>query len=132
MDDLRHTAGALGVGARQLLHARRLHSSSPRHRDRDRSDPHHPGTATDLSAARIDAVIFDMDGVLADSEPLHQHVIRVMLAEYGVDWDITHGDPTVGLRSLDGFEVIRARHRLPHDARRLDALYTARVLPVLR
>jgi len=81
---------------------------------------------------RIDAVIFDMDGVLADSEPLHQDVIRVMLAEYGVDWDITHGDPTVGLRSLDGFEVICAHHPLPHDARRLDALYTARVLPVLR
>lgn len=81
---------------------------------------------------RIDAVIFDMDGVLADSEPLHQDVIRIMLAEYGVDWDITRGDPTVGLRSLDGFEVICARHPLPHDARRLDALYTARVLPVLR
>jgi HAD superfamily hydrolase (TIGR01509 family) len=73
-----------------------------------------------------------MDGVLADSEPLHQHVIREMLAEYGVDWDITRGDPTVGLRSLDGFELICARHRLPHDARRLDALYTARVLPTLR
>ena len=73
-----------------------------------------------------------MDGVLADSEPVHQNVIQMMLAEYGVDWDITHGDPTVGLRSLDGFEVICARHPLPHDARRLDALYTARVLPVLR
>jgi HAD superfamily hydrolase (TIGR01509 family) len=73
-----------------------------------------------------------MDGVLADSEPLHQDVIRAMLAEYGVDWDITRGDPTVGLRSLDGFEVICARHPLPHDARRLDALYTARVLPMLR
>jgi HAD superfamily hydrolase (TIGR01509 family) len=73
-----------------------------------------------------------MDGVLADSEPVHQHVIRVMLAEYGVDWDISRGDPTVGLRSLDGFEVICARHPLPHDARQLDALYTARVLPVLR
>jgi HAD superfamily hydrolase (TIGR01509 family) len=73
-----------------------------------------------------------MDGVLADSEPLHQHVIRVMLAEYGVDWDISRGDPTVGLRSLDGFEIICARHPLPHDARQLDVLYTARVLPVLR
>ena len=73
-----------------------------------------------------------MDGVLADSEPLHQDVIRAMLAEYGVDWDITHGDPTVGLRSLDGFEVICAHHSLPHDVRRLDALYTARVLPTLR
>ena len=73
-----------------------------------------------------------MDGVLADSEPLHQDVIRVMLADYGVDWDLTHGDPTVGLRSLDGFEVICARHSMPHDARWLDARYTALVLPVLR
>jgi len=73
-----------------------------------------------------------MDGVLADSEPLHQDVIRVMLAEYGVDWDTTSGDPTVGLRSVDGFEVICARHPLPHDAQWLDACYTARVLPVLR
>ena len=73
-----------------------------------------------------------MDGVLADSEPLHQDVIRVMLGEFGVDWDVTDGDPTVGLRSLDGFEVICARHPLPHDARWLDACYTARVLPVLR
>jgi HAD superfamily hydrolase (TIGR01509 family) len=93
--------------------------------------PHHPGTATDLSAT-IAAVIFDMDGVLADSEPLHQHVIRVMLAELGVDWDIARGDPTVGLRSIDGFEIICARHPLSHDARQLDTLYTSRVLPVLR
>jgi len=80
----------------------------------------------------IDAVIFDMDGVLADSEPLHQHVIRLLLAEYGVDWDPDGGDPTVGLTSLEGFAIICARHALPHDPRRLDELYTDRVLPVLR
>jgi len=76
----------------------------------------------------IDAVIFDMDGVLADSEPLHQHAIRVLLAEYGVDWAPDGRDPTVGLTSLESFAVICARHTLPHDPRRLDELYTARVL----
>src|SRR5438445_4197517 len=80
----------------------------------------------------IDAVIFDMDGVLADSEPLHQHAIRVLLAEYGVDWAPDGRDPTVGLTSLESFAVICARHTLPHDPRRLDELYTARVLPLLR
>src|SRR5438132_11130820 len=80
----------------------------------------------------IDAVIFDMDGVLADSEPLHQHAIRVLLAEYGVDWAPDGRDPTVGLTSLESFAVICARHTLPHAPRRLDELYTSRVLPLLR
>jgi HAD superfamily hydrolase (TIGR01509 family) len=73
-----------------------------------------------------------MDGVLADSEPLHQDVIRGLLAEYGVDWRPGDHDPTVGLTSVEGFAVICALHPLPHDPRRLDELYTERVLPVLR
>jgi HAD superfamily hydrolase (TIGR01509 family) len=73
-----------------------------------------------------------MDGVLADSEPLHQNVIRGLLAEYGVDWRPASHDPTVGLTSVEGFAVICALHPLPHDPQRLDELYTARVLPVLR
>ena len=73
-----------------------------------------------------------MDGVLADSETLHQNVIRGLLAEYGVDWRPASHDPTVGLTSVEGFAVICALHPLPHDPQRLDELYTARVLPVLR
>jgi HAD superfamily hydrolase (TIGR01509 family) len=73
-----------------------------------------------------------MDGVLADSEPLHQHVIRRLLAEYGVDWSPDGRDPTVGMTSLESFALICTRHALPHDPRRLDALYTERVVPVLR
>ena len=53
-----------------------------------------------------------MDGVLADSEPLHQDVIRGLLAEYGVDWYPGDHDPTVGLTSVEGFAVICARHPL--------------------
>jgi HAD superfamily hydrolase (TIGR01509 family) len=73
-----------------------------------------------------------MDGVLADSEPLHQHTIRLLLAEYGVDWNPDGDDPTVGMRSLEGFAVICSLHPLPHDPARLDELYIERVLPVLR
>src|SRR2546427_221574 len=73
-----------------------------------------------------------MDGVLADSEPLHQHAIRLLLAEYGVDWMPDGRDPTVGLTSLESFAIICERQALRHDPRHLDALYTARVLPLLR
>jgi HAD superfamily hydrolase (TIGR01509 family) len=73
-----------------------------------------------------------MDGVLADSEPLHQHVIRLLLAEYGVDWSPDGRDPTVGMTSLESFAVICSLHALPHAPWRLDELYTERVLPVLR
>ncbi len=89
-------------------------------------------SGTDDPRAAIDAVIFDMDGVLADSEPLHQHAIRLLLAEYGVDWTPDGRDPTVGLTSLESFAIICERHALRHDPRHLDALYTARVLPLLR
>jgi len=44
-----------------------------------------------------------MDGVLADSEPLHQHAIRLLLAEYGIDWAPDGRDPTVGLTALEAF-----------------------------
>ncbi|MXV80329.1 MAG: HAD family phosphatase, partial [Chloroflexi bacterium] len=37
-------------------------------------------------ASQSSAVIFDMDGVLLDSEPLHYEAVRQALAEQGVDF----------------------------------------------
>ena len=34
-----------------------------------------------------DAIILDMDGVLADTEPIHVEAFRVMLLEYGIKAD---------------------------------------------
>lgn len=39
---------------------------------------------TDEPGTPIRAVVFDMDGVLLDSEPLHQIVVNDLLAEHGV------------------------------------------------
>src|SRR5205814_1824464 len=94
-----------------------------RSRGRCRAAARWPVSGTDDPRAAIDAVIFDMDGVLADSEPLHQHAIRLLLAEYGVDWMPDGRDPTVGLTSLESFAIICERHALRHDPRHLDALY---------
>jgi HAD superfamily hydrolase (TIGR01509 family) len=79
---------------------------------------------------RIDAVIFDLDGVLLDSEPLHEEVARAVLAECGVaDVD---PDDYVGMTTLDSFAAICRARALPHDPVELDARYTGRVIPLLR
>lgn len=43
------------------------------------------------------AVIFDMDGVLADSEPVHLAAERAMLADYGHHLSLAAKQPFVGL-----------------------------------
>lgn len=79
---------------------------------------------------RIDAVIFDMDGVLLDSEPLHEDVTRLLLADCGVTWG--SGVAYVGMTTRESFTLICHELALPHDPAELDARYTARVIPLLR
>jgi HAD superfamily hydrolase (TIGR01509 family) len=79
---------------------------------------------------RIDAVIFDMDGVLLDSEPLHDEVARAVLAECGVT--TVSPDLYVGMTTLDSFTVICREFALSQDPAELDARYAARVIPLLR
>jgi HAD superfamily hydrolase (TIGR01509 family) len=85
-----------------------------------------------VSEPRVAAVIFDMDGVLTDSEPLHDEATQALLAECGVTWAPARGDPFIGLTTLESFTAICSRLALPHDPHDLEARYTARVLPLLR
>jgi len=73
----------------------------------------------------FDAVIFDMDGVLADSEPMHREITRAMLAAYGVAHPDEVEEELVGFRDLDMFRVLCERHRLPDDAETLTERRTA-------
>ncbi|HLZ71846.1 MAG TPA: HAD family phosphatase [Dehalococcoidia bacterium] len=41
-----------------------------------------------LAGRKIDAVVFDMDGVLLDSEPLHHETVNALLAEEGATLDL--------------------------------------------
>ncbi|WP_369008516.1 HAD family hydrolase, partial [Klebsiella pneumoniae] len=44
----------------------------------------------------IKAVVFDMDGVLLDSEPLHDRTNIEILKSYGINADASVTDPFVG------------------------------------
>ncbi len=45
----------------------------------------------------IEAVVFDLDGVLVDSEPVWEEVRRRVVAEYGGHWDADTQDRLMGM-----------------------------------
>ena len=86
----------------------------------------------------FEAVIFDMDGVLVDSEPLHYESTVRVLADVGVRFTARENDEFVGWTDLAMFERLVARHRLsaaPEDlAARRVALMLERIadgIPVM-
>ena len=79
----------------------------------------------DLSG--IDAIIFDNDGVLVDSETIHVAVERELLAEIGLDYDYeTYMSRFVGLNNHD-FHTALARDYAETHARRFPADFKARL-----
>jgi HAD superfamily hydrolase (TIGR01509 family) len=61
---------------------------------------------------RPTAIIFDMDGVLTDSEPLHVHATQVLLATYGVDYVQPADENFFGLTDREVFRILRRRYSL--------------------
>src|SRR5438552_4038057 len=69
----------------------------------------------------VDAIIFDMDGVLVDSEPLGLLAMRRVMARQGVAYTDADNDEFVGRTTLEECRILGARHRLeadPHDLTR--------------
>ncbi len=63
---------------------------------------------------RFAAVIFDMDGVLVDSEPMHVEAMREVLRPYGVPYTDEENEQFFGFTDLEVFRILRERHgRLP-------------------
>ncbi|MBI4608976.1 MAG: HAD-IA family hydrolase [Candidatus Rokubacteria bacterium] len=60
----------------------------------------------------IGAIIFDMDGVLVDSEPLNFEALRLVLARYGIAYSEADNAPFVGVTDREHFRALRARYGL--------------------
>lgn len=82
---------------------------------------------------RFDAVIFDMDGVIVDSEPWHEHAFREIFHELG--YGDRHG---IDFRSYIGrsdralWEDFIEKHEPPHPLDHLLALKQGRLIDLLR
>jgi HAD superfamily hydrolase (TIGR01509 family) len=80
----------------------------------------------------IDAVIFDMDGVLVDSEPLALAAMRRVMARHGVEYTEADNDEFLGRTTIETCRTLRARHALePHEAE-LARLYLDTILALIR
>jgi beta-phosphoglucomutase len=80
-------------------------------------------TATRDARAAIQAIVFDFDGVLADSEPLHLRSYQEVLAPLGVT--LTRDEYYADLLGFDDegvFKRLAEAHGWPMDKRRLAAL----------
>jgi HAD superfamily hydrolase (TIGR01509 family) len=70
---------------------------------------------------RYEAIVFDMDGVLLDSEPLHYSALNAALGKDGVTLGREEYEQFIGTRTEAMLDVLMARYKLP----RLHAEYLA-------
>ncbi len=66
--------------------------------------------------AAIQAVIFDMDGLMIDSEPLHKEAWQITLRRFGYELDEALFAQLVGLRTREDAVLLREHFHLPVKA----------------
>ncbi|HEV7662586.1 MAG TPA: HAD family phosphatase [Chloroflexota bacterium] len=81
--------------------------------------------------ARLSAVVFDMDGVLIDSEPLHYSVLRDLLAGEDCALSSTEYEQFLGTTTQATLETLIDRHSLQRPLADYLADYNAGVLHLL-
>ena len=74
------------------------------------------------------AVVFDMDGVLLDSEPVHYSVLRALLASEGIAWTWGDHERSLGKTIEDTWADLRARHGAAAPVDELAARYDSEML----
>src|SRR5215813_4777235 len=75
----------------------------------------------------LHAIVFDFDGVLADSEPLHFEVYRRVLADVGITLTPErYYERYLGYDDVGGFRAMLADNGYASDDRAVQALVTAK------
>jgi HAD superfamily hydrolase (TIGR01509 family) len=81
---------------------------------------------------RFDAMVFDMDGVLLDSEPLHFKALATVLGAEGVELAMPEFEEFIGTTTESMFLELVARHALARPVSDYIARYDTEILRLLR
>ena len=76
----------------------------------------------------IRAVIFDHDGVIADTEPVHFRADNAILARYGFSISAEANDSLVGVSTRKSWEILREMFKIPEAAEWLAEEKTSMIL----
>jgi HAD superfamily hydrolase (TIGR01509 family) len=70
----------------------------------------------------VKAVIFDMDGVIIDSEPFHWDVNKIIFKDLGIDVSFTEYQNYIGVSNTNMWTDLKNRHSLPQTVKQLVAM----------
>ena len=76
----------------------------------------------------IRAVIFDMDGVLVDSEPFGFEALRRVMTRHGLPYSEDENAEFLGRTTLDSCRILKQRHGLPASVETLAGWYVEGML----
>lgn len=62
---------------------------------------------------KLKAIIFDMDGVLIDSEPLHFEAYRELISSYGSEYTLEYNQQFLGQKDVEIAPKVIKDHNLP-------------------
>jgi HAD superfamily hydrolase (TIGR01509 family) len=80
----------------------------------------------------IEAVIFDMDGVLVDSEPLHLEATNTILGQFGLHYTEEEIKPYLGMDERSFWAEMREKHGLEADPEGLGKERIAEAVRMIR
>lgn len=78
------------------------------------------------------AFIFDMDGVIVDSEPIHFRLIKKMYSKYGKNFTHDDHNKVVGMSYLEIWNKFITEHNIPAEKEHLHEEHTANLLAEIR
>ena len=81
---------------------------------------------------KIDTIIFDMDGVIVDSEPVHQENERALFRELGLEISDEEHSSYIGTSAMDAWKMIIEKHNLDKTPEELLVLGRNRYLDMLK